>query len=1480
MLKRFISSLILISFTISSVCPSAFGQMVTLPQPGTMLNPTSAVMPVIMRGVNIDPNNPLKFDFIMDKGTDKTGAANVSFEAESKKLINYFLASLTVPQEEMWVNLSPNEPDRIIPANFGKTEMGRDVLAQDYLLKQLTSSLMYPENELGKKFWAKIYERAQKEFGTTDIPTDTYNKVWIIPETAKIYEHANGSTGSPRGGAFIVKTHLKVMMEKDYVKEDRSQELPARPRDISSSVVNGKENVVSATQEQIFKQIIIPEIEKEVNDGAIFANLRQIYNSMLLALWYKKALKDSLLGKAFVDQKKTSGLELTDKNANQKIYEQYLAAFKKGVYDYVKEEYDPKEQKVISRKYFSGGWAGDKTRLAVEQGSSAELNEAVQVLEREQRTIRVSGQVSPDGAMLRSGQLPLSALASPNIKSYEERLKIEATNTARIEADTLLFMVRRYFDIGSQNLPEFINEAAQKIYLSGVYIDRDQKVVGSVYTPVNGKTIVKGIISPWLYTKESFKTGIIVGSKGNRVDSPKEVMIVGPEKFMFTIRKGQDGPFKFFMGMDNGEFRMQARTTTGETLIVSPEIVRVPNSLSEYFKGRHFRFKPEFMTFTDISYGVKIIRNINGFLQEVSSLKSTDGTILKLRTLLEGNAVACALAVIDGKVNVIYYDFDNTTFKGIQQYIGVNDFGHRIVFSLDEETGVVTASSQKAELNVGDKIEFKGIKDSAMNVSEAISMAKGLVGIREKIYPNFLMMQPLFDGKAIAGEIITTADQTRYILILTQDISNGISVYLVPEKDFPGDWKKTTSDLETWELRDISFAKPYFKGSFLIKEGKLDYKGDRKLPWLKGEVDDFLSKIQSSRAWDDVRILKAYLNQNGKSKSVADWAKQKMADAQALKEYLLRDVPDSKDLSYVVIKYGNVGFLRAVYLTENSKVSGAEYVFYEKQDNGEPAIYVEKTFMHNTFSQTTEWKITADDIKIPRFKGYVASTKNRLVEKASLGDIIIAVSDVENPKQKQTKEIPVWEFLVKNGFADQVAGDKNLIRLRANIAENTLKAKIEEKIFKPSDDTTGNALDLFTFGIVGDWQKVRDNIWTAVEKIQAEERFLDTGIIEAGAIYRGKLDFDVFSDGSVQIANARKTVLQKGNLALTDKPRVYLHFSPPWEYLNAEVLKRIFLSANNVSLFYQNVKEKFSQLYVDNPWLNDVGIPVGFVRDLKDGRNYLAFIPYKENPEEYVASPLSNVITMLCVPITDGNNPNLAPISYTVDQEGIVYKTEVEAFKNKVPKKGFKPAPDMQFIWDVEAGVTVKQTDFMKEFGKPRGLEIYQWLIDQKFVNEKGQLIVSIDIIKKELEAAKHTVNSKKQEAESGKKKEELKPHKYFPISTQILDLINAASASSAQKLFGFEPYDAASPAADKAALVEAVPQVAQRDGGIDLNAANIKMDVDQAMQGGFKMNIDPAMLQQIQNAKGLQFNIMQVQPNVSLRLLLGLLDVNDVKKG
>ena len=183
------------------------GTVLNLPLPGSQVHQSNPYRPVVIKGLTIHPENPLRFDFIVDAGESQlTGPA---LAEEGNKLIRYFLAAITTPEKELWVNLSPYEKDRIVPEHFGETEMGRDLLAQDYLLKQLMASLIYPEDNLGKEFWDRVYAQAKKQFGTTNIPINTFNKVWIVPDDAVVLEY--------QGSAFVVKSHLKVMLEEDYL---------------------------------------------------------------------------------------------------------------------------------------------------------------------------------------------------------------------------------------------------------------------------------------------------------------------------------------------------------------------------------------------------------------------------------------------------------------------------------------------------------------------------------------------------------------------------------------------------------------------------------------------------------------------------------------------------------------------------------------------------------------------------------------------------------------------------------------------------------------------------------------------------------------------------------------------------------------------------------------------------------------------------------------------------------------------------------------------------------------------------------------------------------------------------------------------------------------------------------------------------------------------------------------------------------------
>ena len=357
--------LILIAFLANTFGPMPLAQAedFRLPTPGVMVHLSPLFDPPILKGIKIHPDNPFRFDFILDQGDGIT--AN-SLKSEATKLIKYFLASLTIPEKDLWVNLSPYEKDRIIPQSFGLTEMGRDLLTEDYMLKQITASLIYPEDEIGKKFWKRIYEEAAKKFGTTNIPVNTFNKVWIVPEKAVVYEDTKAGT------AYIVESKLKVMLEQDYLALEKNTVILSVAKDLNkiNSIRDSSatpQNDVNALGSQIVREIVIPELTKEVNEDRNFAKLRQVYNSLILATWYKKKIKDSILSQVYANKNKTAGVQYTStvipaksgiqfKNDVEGLYQEYLKAFKKGVYNYIKEELDPINQETVPKKYFSGGF--------------------------------------------------------------------------------------------------------------------------------------------------------------------------------------------------------------------------------------------------------------------------------------------------------------------------------------------------------------------------------------------------------------------------------------------------------------------------------------------------------------------------------------------------------------------------------------------------------------------------------------------------------------------------------------------------------------------------------------------------------------------------------------------------------------------------------------------------------------------------------------------------------------------------------------------------------------------------------------------------------------------------------------------------------------------------------------------------------------------------------------------------------------------
>ena len=115
--SKILSIFVLSCFLLNSVSITSFAAGATPPFQSKIYTPT------LMQGLNVYPKDPFKLRFFFNETKTQ------NFNQEANKLVKYFLASLAVSEKDLWVNLNPAEKNRIIPDTFGKTEMGKELLA-------------------------------------------------------------------------------------------------------------------------------------------------------------------------------------------------------------------------------------------------------------------------------------------------------------------------------------------------------------------------------------------------------------------------------------------------------------------------------------------------------------------------------------------------------------------------------------------------------------------------------------------------------------------------------------------------------------------------------------------------------------------------------------------------------------------------------------------------------------------------------------------------------------------------------------------------------------------------------------------------------------------------------------------------------------------------------------------------------------------------------------------------------------------------------------------------------------------------------------------------------------------------------------------------------------------------------------------------------------------------------------------------------
>ncbi len=348
-LQRASAWMTLLLFSLSlCVPPLALSQNLSdLPVPGTFISPTSNFNAPVLSGVRVDAQHPLRLEFLIQNGQAPMTAEEI--ERESQQLIKYFLASLTIPDKDLWVNLHPEQSGQTISEPLQQTDMGHVLLKQDYLLKQLTASMLHPDQEPGRRFWKNILDQSSTQLESA-ITGQLLHRIWIVPKDAVVVEDAQG--------AYVVSHRLQVRLERDDL-----------------TIEEDGEDITEMAQE--LERVILPAIEEEINHGRNFAPLRQVYQSMILAAWYKRRLRQSLLGQTYADRAKVRGIDTPDNSIGEQVYQQYLRSLRRGVYNFIREEPAQGQGHPVPRQYFSGGILSiSPSDLTIIRADQAQLSEA------------------------------------------------------------------------------------------------------------------------------------------------------------------------------------------------------------------------------------------------------------------------------------------------------------------------------------------------------------------------------------------------------------------------------------------------------------------------------------------------------------------------------------------------------------------------------------------------------------------------------------------------------------------------------------------------------------------------------------------------------------------------------------------------------------------------------------------------------------------------------------------------------------------------------------------------------------------------------------------------------------------------------------------------------------------------------------------------------------------------------------------------
>ncbi|UXY20019.1 hypothetical protein N8I84_15810 [Streptomyces cynarae] len=214
---------------------------------------------------------------------------------------------LVLDPSKFWVNLNPDEPDRIIDAKLGQTNAGRALLEADWRMKQTEGRLLDPKTSFGAEYWRRLGGSSGKSCYSS--------RMWIVPGEVEVREDGDS--------LYVLKAELNVKAKAEEVAGLGQISCNADPAE-------------TARNERLEQEMMVPKIVKAVNTDPEYAPLRRAFLARVVAQWIRDRHADghSTSFDKLIDSGDVGPASLHGSWQPKQVYDAYLHSINEGDFTY------------------------------------------------------------------------------------------------------------------------------------------------------------------------------------------------------------------------------------------------------------------------------------------------------------------------------------------------------------------------------------------------------------------------------------------------------------------------------------------------------------------------------------------------------------------------------------------------------------------------------------------------------------------------------------------------------------------------------------------------------------------------------------------------------------------------------------------------------------------------------------------------------------------------------------------------------------------------------------------------------------------------------------------------------------------------------------------------------------------------------------------------------------------------------------------